>query len=84
MVIIYKDVDNVLQWSAVSLILAGHVLTSVGPETWPWNIFCFFTGAMVFLVWAVRVRMPAQIVVNAASIVLTGAGVINGMLTLIK
>ena len=78
----YGEVDSVLQWTATALILAGHVLTSAGTNTWPWNIFCFFIGAFLFLIWAVRVRIMAQIVVNAASIVITGAGVINGIISL--
>lgn len=78
----YKQADAILQWTATALILAGHVLTSVGPETWPWNAFCFFAGAILFLMWAIRVKIMAQIVVNAASIVLTGAGVVRGIMAL--
>jgi hypothetical protein len=82
-VLTYAQIDLILQWSGTALILLGHILTSVGPETWPYNVFCFFCGAILFLFWAVRVRIPAQIVVNAASIVLTGAGVVRGIWSLL-
>jgi len=83
LVFTYTQIDLFLQWSGTALILMGHILTSVGPETWPYNVFCFFVGAILFLFWAVRVRIPAQIVVNAASIVLTGAGVVRGIWSLV-
>ncbi len=80
----YRQIDWCLQWFGTALILVGHILTSAGPETWPYNIFCFFVGAILFLIWAIRVRIAAQIVVNAASIVLTGAGVANGVVVLLQ
>lgn len=80
----YKQVDALLQWAGTAFILAGHMLTSAGPATWPYNVFSFFVGTILFLCWAVRVRILAQITVNAASIVITGAGVVSGVLSLFK
>ena len=80
----YKQVDALLQWSATFFILAGHMLNSAGPNTWPYNVFCFFVGTILFLAWAIRVKILAQIVVNAASIVITGAGVVAGVLSFFK
>lgn len=80
----YREVDAILQWSATVLILTGHVLTSAGPETWPYNIFCFFSGTILFLIWAVRVKIMAQIAVNAGSLVITGSGVVNGVISLLR
>ena len=82
--ITYRDVDLGLQWTGTALILAGQILTSVGPETWPWNLFAMFLGSALFLVWAVRVKINSLIVVNAASIVVMGSGVVNGMFSLFK
>jgi hypothetical protein len=80
----YKQVDALLQWSATFFILAGHMLTSAGPSTWPYNVFAFFVGTILFLCWAIRVKILAQIVVNAASIAITGAGVVAGVLSFFK
>lgn len=80
----YKQVDAFLQWSATFCILAGHVLTSVGPDTWPYNVFAFFIGTLLFLAWAIRVKILSLIVVNAASIVITGAGVVTGLQQILK
>jgi hypothetical protein len=80
----YKQVDALLQWSATFFILAGHMLTSAGPSTWPYNVFAFFVGTILFLCWAIRVKILAQIVVNAASIVITGAGVVAGVTSFFK
>lgn len=82
--ITYRDVDLGLQWTGTALILAGQILTSVGPETWPWNLFAMFLGSALFLVWAVRVKINSLIVVNAASIVVMGSGVVNGVFSLFK
>lgn len=82
--ITYRDVDLGLQWTGTALILAGQILTSVGPETWPWNLFAMFMGSALFLVWAVRVKINSLIVVNAASIVVMGSGVVNGVFSLFK
>lgn len=82
--ITYRDVDLGLQWTGTVLILAGQILTSVGPETWPWNLFAMFLGSALFLVWAVRVKINSLIVVNAASIVVMGSGVVNGVFSLFK
>lgn len=80
----YKQVDALLQWSATVFILAGHMLNSAGPQTWPYNVFSFFIGTILFLAWAIRVKILAQIVVNAASIVITGAGVVAGVISFFK
>ncbi len=80
----YKEVDAALQWGGTAFILAGHMLTSAGPSTWPYNVFSFFIGTILFLWWAIRVRILAQITVNAASIVITGAGVVAGVQQLFK
>lgn len=83
-VITYRDMDQILQWTGTALILLGQILTSVGPETWPWNLFAMFLGSALFLIWAIRVRINSLIVVNAASIVVMGSGVVNGIVSLIN
>ena len=80
----YKQVDALLQWAGTFLVLLGQILTSVGPATWPYNVFCLCVGAVLFLAWAIRVKIMSQIVVNAASIVITGAGVVNGVVSFFK
>ena len=80
----YKQIDSILQWTGTFLVLLGQILTSVGPSTWPYNVFCLCVGAVLFLAWAIRVKIISQIVVNAASIMITGAGVVNGIISFVR
>lgn len=80
----YRQIDAALQWGATFFILTGHILNSAGPSAWPYNVFCFFIGTVLFLCWSLRVKILAQIVVNAASIVITGTGVVTGVLSFFK
>jgi hypothetical protein len=64
----YKHVDNTLQWTGAVAIIAGHVLNSIGPSMYPYNILVFAVGTIAFLAWAVRVRNVPQAVVNIVAL----------------
>ena len=68
------EINDMLQWAGAVFIIAGHVLNSIGPEAYPWNIVAFFCGTVFFLAWTVRVANRPQMVVNlvALSIGFTG------------
>ena len=62
------EIDNALQWAGVVAIIAGHVLNSIGPSMYPYNIIVFAVGTVLFLTWAARVRNTPQAVVNVVAL----------------
>jgi len=68
------EIDNILQWLGAAAIIAGHVLNSIGPSMYPYNIAVFAVGTVAFLAWAVRVRNMPQAVVNLVSLAIGAVG----------
>jgi hypothetical protein len=66
--------NNMLQWTGAVAIIAGHVLNSIGPSMYPYNIIVFAVGTVLFLAWAVRVRNVPQAVVNVVSLTIGAVG----------
>jgi len=62
------QIDNTLQWVGAVAIIAGHVLNSIGPAMYPYNIIVFAVGTVLFLTWALRVRNTPQAVVNIVAL----------------
>jgi hypothetical protein len=62
------QIDETLQWLGAIAIIAGHVLNSIGPSMYPYNIAVFAVGTVAFLAWAVRVRNMPQAVVNLVAL----------------
>jgi hypothetical protein len=60
--------NNILKWSATVLILIGAVLTSFAID--PANIYFMNIGTLIWLIWALRIRDKALIVVNAGLLVI--------------
>jgi hypothetical protein len=65
--------NNILKWSATVLILIGAVLTSFAID--PANIYFMNIGTLIWLIWALRIRDKALIVVNAGLLVIYLIGV---------
>ena len=64
----YKHIDDTLQWIGAIAIIAGHVLNSIGPSMYPYNIAVFAVGTVAFLAWAIRVANKPQAVVNVVAL----------------
>ena len=64
----YKHIDDTLQWTGAIAIIAGHVLNSIGPSMYPYNIVVFAVGTVLFLTWAIRLRNRPQAVVNVVAL----------------
>jgi hypothetical protein len=62
------QIDEALQWAGAVAIIAGHVLNSIGPSMYPYNIAVFAVGTVLFLTWAVRLRNVPQAVVNVVAL----------------
>jgi hypothetical protein len=62
------QIDEALQWAGAVAIIAGHVLNSIGPGMYPYNIIVFAVGTVLFLAWAIRLRNKPQAVVNLVAL----------------
>lgn len=69
--------NDILQWSGAVFVIIGHVLNSIGPNVYPYNIVAFTLGTIAFLAWAGRVKNSPQIVVNVVSMVTCVIGLVN-------
>jgi hypothetical protein len=58
-------------------VIIGHILNSIGPSVYPYNIVAFTLGTVAFLAWASRVKNSPQIVVNVVSMVTCLIGIAN-------
>ena len=73
----YKHIDDTLQWIGAIAIIAGHVLNSIGPSMYPYNIAVFAVGTVAFLAWAIRVANKPQAVVNVVALAIGLVGLYN-------
>ena len=75
----YKHIDDTLQWTGAIAIIAGHVLNSIGPSMYPYNIAVFAVGTVAFLAWALRVANKPQAVVNVVALAIGLVGLYNAV-----
>ena len=80
MIISQKDVDELLQWAGAVAIIAGHVLNSIGPSMYPYNIAVFAVGTVAFLAWAIRVRNKPQMLVNVVAFAIGVVGLVKAFI----
>ncbi len=73
------QIDETLQWTGAAAIIAGHVLNSIGPSMYPYNIAVFAVGTIAFLAWAIRVRNKPQAVVNLVALAIGAVGLYNAV-----
>ena len=66
--------NNILKWVACAVTLTAALLTSF--EVLGYNREMFAVGAMLYLLWAVRIREANLIVINGALLAIYGAGLI--------
>ena len=57
-----NPLNNVLKWTACAFVCAGAFCTSFMFD--PLNIYFLNVGAVLYLIWAYRIRELNQIVVN--------------------
>ena len=80
MIISQKDIDELLQWVGAVAIIAGHVLNSIGPSMYPYNIAVFAVGTVMFLAWAIRVNNKPQMLVNVVAFAIGVAGLVKAFI----
>lgn len=73
-----SQLNSILKWTATVTILIGAVLTSLAID--PLNIYIMNVGTLIWLIWALRIRDNALIVVNAGLLVIYLGGVIRALM----
>lgn len=66
--------NTILKWTACAVTLAGAVATSLQMD--PVNILLLNTGAVLYLMWAWRIREWNLIVINIALITIYVVGLL--------
>lgn len=75
-----QKLNEILQWIGAGFIILGHVLNSIGPSAYPWNIAAFTVGTIMFLAWAIRVSNKPQAVVNIVAMIIALIGLYKAFL----
>ena len=68
--------DKVLKWSGMLCVVLGALATSFRID--PVNIYLLNLGALLYLIWAVRIREWNLIVVNAVLLLIYVIGLFYG------
>ena len=71
--------NELIQWIGAIAIIAGHSLNAVGPAAYPYNIYAFAVGTVMFLIWSLRVGNRPQLAVNLVAFGLGLAGIYNAV-----
>jgi hypothetical protein len=66
------------KWVATAVTLAGAVFASVG--IYPLSAIVLNTGSFLFLIWAILIRDPAMITVNAGLLSIYTVGLLYKLL----
>ena len=67
-----KNLAFYIKWTATAVTLCGAVLASL--NIYPCSAITLNSGAFLFLIWAVLIRDPAMITVNAGLLLIYTVG----------
>ena len=67
-----KLANKILEWTACAITIAGAAATALGND--PLNIWLLNAGAVLYLVWAVRVRIHSLVLINLALLAIYAYG----------
>lgn len=70
--------NDIIQWAGVLFLIAGQAFNAIGNMD-PYNIISFVIGGSLFMIWALRVRNNAQILVNVVSVAIGFGGLIRAI-----
>lgn len=71
-------VNKALEWTACAVTIAGALATALGYD--PANIWLLNVGAVLYLIWAVRVRIHSLVLINLALLTIYAYGAILRLL----
>ena len=66
--------NSILKWTACVLVCVGALCTSLRID--PLNIYLLNAGAVIYLVWSIRIRELSLIVVNAVLLAIYALGLV--------
>ena len=72
-----QTLNNILKWVATAITLIGAVLTSL--NIYPLNVIAFNLGSVFWLIFAIRIKEPSLIVVNAGLLLVYVAGLVKAL-----
>ena len=65
-------IDKILKWAGCTTVCCGALATSLRID--PLNIYLLNAGALIYLIWAIRIRELNLIVVNGILLALYAIG----------
>ena len=71
--------NSSLQWGGTSALLIMYILMSFFPHLYPYNLVAGCIGGLFYFIWSIRVKNRAQIIVNAAGIIVCIAGLFKAL-----
>lgn len=71
-------VNKLLEWTACAITIAGALATALAID--PLNIWLLNVGAVLYLVWAARVRILSLVLINLALLTIYAYGAILRLL----
>jgi hypothetical protein len=66
--------NSMLKWSGMAAVILGAIFTSLRID--PMNIFFLNLGALLYLIWAVRIREWNLVIVNGVLLAIYVVGAI--------
>jgi uncharacterized protein with PQ loop repeat len=70
-----RELNFYLQWSATVITILGAVFTSM--NIYPANVIAFNLGSVLWLIYAIRVKVSSLVAVNAGLLLIYVAGLIR-------
>ena len=66
--------NSILKWTGMALVIAGALCTSFRID--PLNILLLNAGALVYMLWALRIREMNLVIVNAVLLAIYAIGLL--------
>ena len=67
--------NNILKWTGMTLVIAGALCTSFRVD--PLNIMLLNLGALVYMIWAMRIKEMNLVIVNAVLLAIYAIGLLR-------
>jgi len=66
--------NDIVQWAGTCSFLVMYTLMSVFPQLYPMNILAGAVGAVLYLIWSIRVVNKPQMLTNVAGLTICLVG----------
>jgi hypothetical protein len=70
-----KHTNKILEWIACLVTIAGAVCTAARID--PLNIYLLNLGAILYLIWAVRIKITSLVLINVVLLLIYIYGVVD-------